>query len=59
MLLKGHLVNQLQRGTYLDEKDDTDNDDGREVSENDARKFTGDLKELKEIYKKDEVKGEN
>ena len=24
VLLRRHLVNQLQRGTYLDEKDDTD-----------------------------------
>jgi len=52
-------VNQLQRGTYLDEKDDADYEGVREVSDNDARKFTGDLKELKEMYKKDEVKGEN
>lgn len=52
-------MNQLQRGTYLDEKDDADYEGVREVSDNDARKFTGDLKELKEMYKKDEVKGEN
>jgi hypothetical protein len=53
VLLKGHLVNQLQRGTYLDDEDDADYEGGREVSESDARKFTGDLKELKEQYNKD------
>ncbi len=48
VLLRGHLVNQLQRGSYLDEKDDANFEGGREISESDARKFTGDLKELKE-----------